>query len=168
MDDIAAAIGISKGSLYRYFEDKEALFLALLEQAARELTEQIQEEIGRVHGAHNRLVALVATIIRFFDQRPHLLDLIQRAEVVRGRNMPWQQARDELLKTVLVLFEEGREQGEFTVTDGELGALLLLGGLRSVLRFAVPPRSPDLSQRIVERFLNGYDQQKHGVCEVSG
>jgi AcrR family transcriptional regulator len=158
MDDIAAATAISKGTLYRYFKDKEALFLALLEQAARQLTQQAEEEVHRAQGARCRLVTLVDTIIRFFDEHPHLLDLIQRAEVMRGRSMPWQQTRDELLKMVLDLFEQGREQGEFAVADADLGALLLLGGLRSVLRFAAPPRPPDLSRRIVERFLNGYDQ----------
>jgi AcrR family transcriptional regulator len=159
MDDIAAATAIGKGTLYRYFKDKEALFLALLDQAACQLTEQAREEVARVDGARCRLVTLVDTIIRFFDQHPHLLDLIQRAEVLSGRNMPWQQARDELLKMVLSLFEQGREQGEFVVADADLGALLLLGGLRSILRFASPPRPPDLSQKIVERFLNGYDQK---------
>jgi AcrR family transcriptional regulator len=159
MDDIAAATAIGKGTLYRYFKDKEALFLALLEQAARQLTEQARDEVAGAEGARARLVALVDTVIRFFDRHPHLLDLIQRAEVIRGRNMPWQQARDELLRMVLGLFEEGREQGEFAVADADLGALLLLGGLRSVLRFAAPPRPPDLSRRIVERFLNGYDQK---------
>src|SRR5690349_23349802 len=115
MEDIAAAAGVGKGTLYRYFEDKEELFLALLERAARRLTEQAQEEVDRVQGARCRLVTLVDTIIHFFDDQPHLLDLIQRAEVIQGESMPWRQARDDLLKMVLRLFEEGRDQGEFTV-----------------------------------------------------
>jgi AcrR family transcriptional regulator len=156
MEDIAAATGVGKGTLYRYFEDKEELFLALLERAARRLTEQAQDEVDRVQGARCRLVTLVDTIIRFFDDQPHLLDLIQRAEVIQGESMPWRQARDDLMKMVLCLFEEGRDQGEFTVTDADLGAQLLLGGLRSVLRFMALPRPPDLSRRIVERFLHGY------------
>jgi AcrR family transcriptional regulator len=160
MEDIAAAAAVGKGTLYRYFKDKDELFLALLERAARQLTEQAQEEVARVQGARCRLVMIVDTIIRFFDEHPHLLDLIQRAEVIQGESMPWKQARDDLLKMVLGLFEEGREQGEFAIADADLGAMLLLGGLRSVLRFAAPPRPPDLSRRIVDRFLHGYDQHR--------
>jgi AcrR family transcriptional regulator len=159
MEDIAAAAEVAKGTLYRYFRDKDELFLSLLERAARQLTERTEAEVARAAGSRCRLVKVVETILCFFDEHPHLLDLIQRAEVIQGHNMPWQKARDELFKVVLRLFEEGREQGEFAVADPELGALMLLGGLRSVLRSAAPPRPPDLARRIVEHFLNGYDEK---------
>src|SRR5262249_34227720 len=154
MEDIAAAAAVGKGTLYRYFKDKDELFLALLERAARQLTEQAQEEVSRVQGARCRLVAVGGTIIPFFHQHPPLRDLSQGAEVRQAVTSPWRQARDDLVQMVLRLFEEGGEQGEFAVADADLGAGLLLGGLRSVLRFAAPPRPPDLSRRIVDRFLN--------------
>jgi TetR/AcrR family fatty acid metabolism transcriptional regulator len=159
MEDIAAEAEVGKGTLYRYFRDKEELYLALLERAAQQMTARIQAAITPVRGARARLVALVDTIIRFFDEHPHLLDLIQRAEVMRGHNMPWQQARDETFKVTLGLFEEGRQQGEFQVADPERGGRFLLVGLRSVLRFESPPRPPDLAERIIHRFLNGYNQR---------
>jgi AcrR family transcriptional regulator len=34
MDDVAALAEVGKGTLYRYFQDKEALYLALLERAS--------------------------------------------------------------------------------------------------------------------------------------
>jgi hypothetical protein len=39
----------------------------------------------------------VAAILAYFDEQPHLLDLIQRAEVARGSGpeFPWYQTRDE-------------------------------------------------------------------------
>ena len=158
MEDIAAEAEVGKGTLYRYFRDKEELYFALLERAARQMTARIQAAITPVKGARARLVALVDTIIRFFDEHPHLLDLIQRAEVARGENIPWQQARDEAFKVTLRLFDEGRQQGEFQVADPELGGRFLLAGLRSVLRFGSPPRPLNLAERIIDHFLNGYNQ----------
>lgn len=160
MEDIAAEAEVGKGTLYRYFRDKEELYLALLERAAQQLTARIQAAIAPVEGARARLVALVDTIIRFFDEHPHLLALIQRAEVLRGENVPWQRVRDEAVKVTLALFEEGHKQGDFQVADPGRAALFLLLGLRSVIRFESPPRPPGLAASIIDHFLNGYDQQK--------
>ena len=94
-------------------------------------------------------------ILTFFDEQPHLFDLIQRAEVLRGPDFPWQEARAQLIRLVVRLSEEGRARGEFVIRDPELAALLLLGGLRSVIRFGKQPRPRELAQRIVEVFLRG-------------
>src|SRR5438270_9573836 len=95
MEDIAAEAAVGKGTLYRYFSDKDELYLALLERASREYLERLQEEKARAEGAREQLQAVVAAIITFFDQQPHLLDLIQRAEVLRDpkRAFPWQKTR---------------------------------------------------------------------------
>jgi AcrR family transcriptional regulator len=162
MEDIAAEAEVGKGTLYRYFRDKEELYLALLERAAQQMTARIDSAITPVQGARARLVALVDTIIRFFDEHPHLVDLIQRAEVMRGENRPWQQARDEAFKVTQRLFEEGRQQGEFQVADPERAGWFLLLGLRSVLRFESPPRPPDLAQRLIDHFLYGYNEPPPG------
>jgi TetR/AcrR family fatty acid metabolism transcriptional regulator len=159
MEDIAAEAEVGKGTLYRYFRDKEELYLALLERSAQQLTARIQAAIAPVEGARARLVALVDTIIGFFDEHPHLLALIQRAEVLRGENVPWQRVRDEAVKVTLGLFEEGRKQGDFHVADPGRAAMFLLVGLRSVIRFESPPRPPNLADSIIEHFLNGYDQR---------
>jgi AcrR family transcriptional regulator len=157
MEDIAAEAEVGKGTLYRYFSDKEELYLALLERSSRQLVERLQTELARVENAHDKLVAMVASIIGFFDEQPHLFDLIQRAEVLRtpGRAFPWQKARDELFHLVLDLFEEAKVQSEFQIADAELMARMLLGGLRSVIRFGSRPRALDLARRIVDGFLQG-------------
>jgi len=157
MEDIAAEAEVGKGTLYRYFSDKEELYLALLDRASQHLLCRLREELGRVEGPRSQLEAVVAAIVAYFDEQPHLFDLIQRAEVLRstGREFPWQKARDELLRLVLDLFEAGKRSGEFRVRDPEIAALMLLGGLRSITRFGTRPRPADLARRIVDNFLHG-------------
>src|SRR5262245_24787505 len=153
MEDIAAEAEVGKGTLYRYFSDKEELYLALLRRASTQLRERLRETVAQHHGPRARLQAVVDGIVAFFDAQPHLLDLIQRAEVLQGPDFPGRQTRDELLRLVLALFEEAKTQGEFVVRDPDVAALLLLGGLRSVIRFGQRPRPPDLARRIVDIIL---------------
>jgi AcrR family transcriptional regulator len=158
MEDIAAEAEVGKGTLYRYFSDKEELYLALLERASGQFVARVQGEVTQAEGARAKLEALVATILTYFDEHPHLLDLIQRAELVRGLGpgFPWQRPRHEIFRLVLDLFESGKQRGEFSVREPELAMHMLLGGIRTVLRFGPRPRPPDLAHRIVASQLEGY------------
>ena len=61
--------------------------------------------------------------------------------------------RTSLLHSIL---DDARQAGALDVADVDLAVLMLLGGLRAVLRFSKPPRSDDLPERIVDGFLDGY------------
>ena len=155
MEDIATAAGVGKGTIYRYFSDKEDLYLALLERASRQMHDRLERSVRNLKGSTARLKAMVTAIISFFDEQPHLLSLIQREEVLRGPDFPWKKTREEMLDLMIDLLEEGNTRGEFAVRDPDLLALLLLAGLRGVLRFGKRPRPRDLAQRIVDIFLKG-------------
>src|SRR5438132_288135 len=47
MDDIAAEAEVGKGTLYRYFTDKEELYLALLARSARQYLAQVDAEVAK-------------------------------------------------------------------------------------------------------------------------
>lgn len=162
MEDIAAEAAVGKGTLYRYFADKEELYWALLTHSSAQLSRRLEEVLEPAHGARQQLEAMVEAIIAFFDENPHLFDLIQRAEVHHrpGVASPWQQTRDDLLRLLLGLFEAGQRQGEFTIRHPDLAALMLLGGLRSVIRFGKRPRSRELARQIVTDFLRGADMSQ--------
>ncbi|HEV2946983.1 MAG TPA: TetR/AcrR family transcriptional regulator [Gemmataceae bacterium] len=155
MEDIATAAGVGKGTIYRYFSDKEDLYLALLERASKQMHDGLERAVGNTKGANAKLRAVVSAIVSFFDEQPHLLSLIQREEVLRGPEFPWKKTRQEMLSLVTGLLEEGNAKGEISARDPELVALLLLAGLRGVLRFGKRPRPRDLAQRIVDIFLKG-------------
>jgi AcrR family transcriptional regulator len=157
MADIAAEAGVGKGTLYRYFHDKEELYLALLTRLADEFLQQVAVVTAGPGSARQRLEQFAAVVIEYFDSQPHLLDLIQRAEVrsEQGRTFPWQKSREELPKLVETLFRRGEECGEFKVIDPGVTVLMFLGGLRSLIRFGERPRPSDLACRIVTGFLEG-------------
>jgi AcrR family transcriptional regulator len=173
MEDIAAAAAVGKGTLYRYFKDKEELYTALLARASVQLPERLHQVVASEAGPRAQLEAVVKALLAYFDENPHLFDLIQHAEVMHGPDaeFPWQKARFQNLKIVKDVLEEGRRCGEFAVADPELAALMLLGGLRAVMRFGKRPRDPDLAARITEGFLYGASQPawpaRHREAEAS-
>jgi AcrR family transcriptional regulator len=158
MEDVAALAEVGKGTLYRYFEDKQQLYLALLDRAATGLRERLREALASLVCPRERLVAIVAGLLGYFDDNPHLLDLIQHAEVMQkpDAEFPWQKTRGETMALVHDVLETGRRAGLFTCDDVDLAVLMLLGGLRAVVRFGKQPREEGLAERIVAGFLGGY------------
>jgi AcrR family transcriptional regulator len=159
MEDIAAEAEVGKGTLYRYFSDKEELYLALLERSAQQLVDRLRAERASSDCPRKQLEQIIDGIVDFFDTRPHLLDLIQRAEVLQEpkRTSPWHKAREELTELMLDLFKAGKESRDYDIRDPEISALLILGGLRSIIRFGKQPRPADLAKRLAEIFLRGAD-----------
>src|ERR1700754_2953744 len=63
MDEVAAAVGVTKPLLYNYYGNKEQLFLACLQPAAEALVESV---VSAVEGAADPPEALRAGIHAFF------------------------------------------------------------------------------------------------------
>jgi TetR/AcrR family transcriptional regulator len=62
VDDMAAAAGISVGSLYKYFGNKESCFLAVLDDGMRELEARLSEALSSEAGPWARIEAIVRLI----------------------------------------------------------------------------------------------------------
>src|SRR5262245_9801657 len=155
MEDIAAKAAVGKGTLYRYFSDKEDLYLALLARASNEFQKRIHEAADQHSDYRQKLIAFVDSGIEFFDERPHLGPLIQRAEVTRGDESPWQPTRTQVANWIIELFSQAAESGAFRIRDPKTSVFMLLGGLRSVVLFGAKPRPEHLARNIVRDFLNG-------------
>ncbi|MEB3357489.1 MAG: TetR/AcrR family transcriptional regulator [Synechococcales bacterium] len=80
MDRIAAAAGVSKPTLYNYFQDKEFLFVALMQQLT-ENTRQIILNLPRdpdLQAPPEQVLRQMATsVIKEFSQNPSILTLMR-------------------------------------------------------------------------------------------
>ncbi|MDN3358444.1 TetR/AcrR family transcriptional regulator [Actinomadura sp. DC4] len=80
MDQVAAAAGVGKGTLFRRFGDKSGLAVALLDARERELQEAILRgppPLGPGSAAGDRLAAFVGA---YFDYLLEHLDLVRMSE----------------------------------------------------------------------------------------
>jgi AcrR family transcriptional regulator len=64
MNEIARAAGCSRATLYRYFENREALRTAYVHRETHRLSRAIKEEIDGIYDPRERLIASITATLR--------------------------------------------------------------------------------------------------------
>lgn len=70
MEDIAREAGLSRGTLYRYFPDKEALYRAVSERETRFFLEEIEERTAGVDTLGEKVIGVLLAAIEFLRENP--------------------------------------------------------------------------------------------------
>jgi AcrR family transcriptional regulator len=76
LEDVAAAAHVTKPMLYRHFESKKALYLALLEGHRGQLAKFL--DTAGSDTLHERLPRILDTWFAFFEEHPHTWKMIFR------------------------------------------------------------------------------------------
>ncbi len=137
MDEIAERAGVSKGMLYIYFKNKEALFSAVFRWFGQMTGVMMQEAISGIDDEETQLLRIadvwteVATQYR--DYVPLFLDFWAAASV-RGMRSDYAdelaQMYDEYRTLITEIIERGIKNERFdTKTDAQAIAYLLVGGM---------------------------------------
>ncbi len=79
---VADRLGLSKGTVYRYFPSKRELFFAAVDRGLRRLHEAVTAAADPVADVLDRLAVAVRTYLAFFKGCPELVELLiqERAE----------------------------------------------------------------------------------------
>jgi AcrR family transcriptional regulator len=117
VDRIAERAGLNKRLIYYYFEDKEKLFQAVLEQAYRDIREQ---EAG-LHLADLDPATAVRRLVEFtwdyYLAHPEFMTLLNSANLHRARHLAESRRARELnsplIETLARVLERGRAEGVF-------------------------------------------------------
>ncbi|MBW0015944.1 MAG: TetR/AcrR family transcriptional regulator [Mycobacterium sp.] len=72
MNEIARAAGCSRATLYRYFDNREALRTAYIHREMRRLGREIMRQIDGVEDPRERLIASMAVTLRIVRANPAL------------------------------------------------------------------------------------------------
>ncbi|MEO7909223.1 MAG: TetR/AcrR family transcriptional regulator [Roseiflexaceae bacterium] len=138
--DLAAAAGMSQGLFYRYFANKDEVFIALVDQAATELTNLMQEGLAGAGPPFQQLVVLTEYLLASLRQHPRRHQLILQGLAQPGPAQSRVQAAVAILTRDLgALIRAGQRAG--TIVQGDPVQLLdlyracLLGLASSVLFF---------------------------------
>ncbi|HEY7728649.1 MAG TPA: helix-turn-helix domain-containing protein [Candidatus Eisenbacteria bacterium] len=129
LEDVARRAGVSKGTVYLYFRDKEDLFRAVVERTVLPTVERGEAIVDRFDGSSADL--LRALLLDWWDSiRGTHRSGITKLIVSESRNFP--RAADSLLKRVVLrrrrllerVLERGIARGEFRPLDPALAVRL--------------------------------------------
>ncbi len=157
VDDVAAAAGVGKGTLYLYFPTKEQLFYATILEALDVLLAELAAATRGRHG-EDALAAFVRGLIGFFWNRRHLAVLMHRYEHKQREpeGEAWRQRRTRLLALVRTLLQPEARAAGLGAADLTLAAEMLLAQIRAAILNQREREDPERSVRlIVDLFLHG-------------
>lgn len=108
LNEIARRAGMAKSNVYRYFETREAVLLALVWEELQSWTEHMMTTWPRSTRSRSALDALVRHLARTIAERPMLCALVTAVPSVLERNLAEDTIRDFKLRTLQWLRELGR------------------------------------------------------------
>jgi len=164
LDEVAQTARVGKGTIYRYFKDKDDLFFQLAVHGHEELCAAIEESADNGVGQpfHERLEAMSRRIDEFFLGRLALLrvmgDPASRLPALHAKyRQAFEKRRAELCKAVAKVLTLGAATGKLRSDiplEGQ--ARFLLGLMRSrAMEYPAGDKNRPSMSLTVDLFLNG-------------
>jgi AcrR family transcriptional regulator len=155
MDDIAKAARLAKGTLYLYFQSKDAIYQAAVQQAVIKVAALTQERVRNEPEFAGKLAAFISARIAFWNDQQQLYRIIlsiNRQEEHRKRSIVWQK------ETVLYLqsmFADAAKAGDIPDQDFLAAAWTTIDAIRGVneRRAYSTERSTEEDTRFLTAFL---------------
>jgi len=81
--NLAKAVGVSEPALYRHFENKQGIFLAILDRLEAHILGLFEEAVKRQAGVLDQIQAVYTGLFRSFARQPELASVIFAEELFR-------------------------------------------------------------------------------------
>ncbi len=155
LDDVAVEATVGKGTLYTYFENKDSLYLAVIDSSFEKLVDQLRRclEAGEACSPKEALETTVREFVNYGFENPRLLDLLRAGPLPQAAFARWSQKGQELTELVESILRRGIRLGQFSDPHPELTARFVPGLVRSALIDGVDRQDPQTVTRHILRFL---------------
>ncbi|MGH7422843.1 MAG: TetR/AcrR family transcriptional regulator [Candidatus Methylomirabilales bacterium] len=112
---IVAEARVTKPVLYYYFKNKRDLFLSLLEEAVAPLCDEVERIASGDGTPRDRMVEIIAAVLRFVEKRPDEFGLLHRAVERREREVQVlaQKYFRRNFQAISGVLQEGVDRGDF-------------------------------------------------------
>jgi len=161
LDEIAELAGVAKGTLYRYFDNKAQIYLAVLSRKARRFEKKLQDALE----PQSTPIEALARVSRFYFQHyvenPDYFQIFWAienqavigelpAEVVGEVTRVW----EESLEILAGIIERGIEEGVFAPCDAWEVAGILWTLANAIIRAERSPAHRSLRRRELDAFFD--------------
>ncbi len=167
MRQIAEALGVSKAALYYHFQDKEGLFVAVLEAYLSEM----EVALDRIQAEDQRCSVRIRLFVEYALTQPARQRALIRlaSQEVAHIHPPVRQKinamyHDKFINTIRSIVRAGIEQGELRTVDADVATWSLLG---IIYPYTFPNQSGEIGPQgeVIEEILSIYF---NGVATTSG
>jgi AcrR family transcriptional regulator len=159
LDEVARRAGVVKGTLYRYFDSKEALFRAVVQHLITNHLQSVENSAATLQGSlANFVPMLLGTAARRLGD-PRLPGLA-RMVLTESRSFPdlatvWHdELASRMLSLVAGMVAKAQERGEIRQGDPKLYAFSILGPMTMGVLFheifGSRPGAPDLEKLAIQ------------------
>lgn len=170
LKDIADSMGLTRGAIYYYFPNKEALLSKLVDELTINAAKDIDAWQAKATGSPSeRLGGLVRERINYVIQRGFKVRLLELAEAALPDDLARRSraAKRHILDVYTAIIREGIAEGEFRPVDERIAAFGLIGMVNWTAWWFDPDRgrraddvAKELSEMATQSLLK--DDGRHG------
>lgn len=162
VDEIAAAAGLAKGTVYYHFKSKEELLFSLIEQGVEKFVVQIETRTAKAKDGAERLDALIEAQVDFFTEYRDFCRTML-SEIWRLESY-WKQSSEKIqskyLSVIHQVLNRVKREGAIKRSINTEAAAMALFGLVSVSSLDWLIFHPKMSRKVVlatmkEIFVHG-------------
>lgn len=130
MNILARAVGVSKAAIYYHFQDKEELFLEVLNELLNEIELLIDQVITRETDSRKQIRALIVLILAWPPDQRSVIRLASQEMIQlspRARQKFDRLYHEKFISKIQGILEHGIQAGELRPIDPSLATWALLG-----------------------------------------
>ena len=164
IERVADSAGISKGSVYNYFRNKEELIAYVFERIVEPAVQEGERIVAEPLPAKQKLEAMLRMMLEHFSQQRSLFDFLFHDAAVREVCMSSRRTKHELaIGRFEMILQQGIQEGVFRPHPTRLAAEMLFGAVMFLIerQLELGERRPteEMIRHLLEVFLRGIERQ---------
>ena len=175
MEEIAAAAGVAKGTVYLYFQSKDHLIQALIARVGENLIQDVEASLQAPGTPPEKLIRMVSVLLEYLNRGRLLFpiyarELLQKEQASReGFRRRYQELEEHFVTLVTRLFAEGIATGHFIPANPRLLTFLIRGLIRATGYYQKAEGQADAAKEALPVILtlisSGLIREKQSLAE---